>query len=160
MLTLWGEDVSGAAARLGLDAARCVAVDPITDLARRRTLMRSPVTRADVVEVAHAQLGRDGGKVSVIGDSAGFVAQRILAMIVHTGCEIAQRGIASPADIDDAVRLGLGYPKGPLALGDALDAARVFEILTRLQAITGDPRYRPSQWLRRRALLGVPLVQP
>ncbi len=160
MLTLWGEDVSGAAARLGLDAARCVAVDPITDLARRRTLMRSPVTRADVVEVAHAQLGRDGGKVSVIGDSAGFVAQRILAMIVNTGCEIAQRGIASPADIDDAVRLGLGYPKGPLALGDALDAARVFEILTRLQAITGDPRYRPSQWLRRRALLGVPLVQP
>ena len=86
------------------------------------------------------------------------MAQRILAMIVNTGCEIAQRGIASPADIDDAVRIGLGYPSGPLALGDQIGAARIFNILETLQRITGDPRYRPSQWLRRRALLDLPLT--
>jgi len=158
LLSLWGEDVTGAALRLGLDPARCVAIDPATDIAKRRTLMHSPATRADAIAVAHALLARDGGTVSVIADSVGFAAQRIMAMIVNTGCEIAQRGIASPADIDDAVRIGLGYPTGPLALGDRIGARRVFDVLAGLQAATGDPRYRPSQWLRRRALLGLTLV--
>jgi len=88
------------------------------------------------------------------------VAQRILACIVNVGCEIAQARIAAPADIDPAVRLGLGYPKGPLALGDALGPARVLAILQRLQAATGDPRYRPSLWLQRRARLGLSLIAP
>jgi 3-hydroxybutyryl-CoA dehydrogenase len=158
LLSPWGEDVTGAALRLGLDPARCVAIDPATDVAKRRTLMHSPATCADVVAIAHGLLARDGVKVSVIADSIGFAAQRILAMIVNTGCEIAQRGIASPADIDDAVRIGLGYPMGPLALGDRIGARRVFGILAGLQEATGDPRYRPSQWLRRRALLGLTLV--
>lgn len=158
LLAPWGEDVTGAAVRLGLDPARTVAVDPITDFARRRTLMRSPATRDEAVHVAHALLARGGVKVSVIADSPGFAAQRILAMIVNTGCDIAQRGIASPADIDDAVRIGLGYPLGPLALGDRIGAWRILGILESLQKITGDPRYRPSQWLRRRALLGMPLA--
>ncbi|MDB5704463.1 MAG: 3-hydroxyacyl-CoA dehydrogenase [Sphingomonas bacterium] len=159
LLALWGEDVTAAAVRLGLDPTRCVAIDPVTDVARRRTLMKSPVTRPAIVDAAHALLASDGIKVSVIGDSPGFVAQRMLAMIVNTGCEIAQRGIASPDDIDAAVRIGLGYPTGPLALGDRIGAARVLAILESLQRITGDPRYRPSLWLRRRALLGLPLGQ-
>lgn len=158
ILTPWGEDVSTGATRLGLDPARCVGVDPITDFARRRTLMVSPATLPEVRDAAHALLASDGTPVSLIADSAGFVAQRIIAMIVNTGCEIAQRGIASPADIDAAVRLGLGYPEGPLALGDRIGAARVLNILQRIGAITGDPRYRPSLWLRRRAQLGLSLT--
>ncbi|MFA6116874.1 MAG: 3-hydroxyacyl-CoA dehydrogenase [Sphingomonas sp.] len=159
LLALWGEDLTSAAVRLGLDPTRCVAIDPITDFERRRTLMTSPVTRHAIVDAAHALLASDGTKVSVISDSPGFVAQRVLAMIVNTGCEIAQRGIASPDDIDAAVRIGLGYPMGPLALGDRIGAARVLAILESLQRVTGDPRYRPSLWLRRRALLGLWLGQ-
>jgi 3-hydroxybutyryl-CoA dehydrogenase len=158
LLSLWGEDVTSAAVRLGLDPARCVALDPVTDFARRRTLMHSPATRPEIVEAAHALLASDGTKVSVIGDSPGFVAQRVLAMIANTGCAIAERGIASPADIDDAVRIGLGYPLGPLALGDRIGPAGILSILESLQRSTGDPRYRPSQWLRRRALLGMSLA--
>jgi 3-hydroxybutyryl-CoA dehydrogenase len=56
------------------------------------------------------------------------------------------------------VRRGLGYPAGPLALGDRIGPARVLAILQRLQTLTGDPRYRPSLWLRRRAELGVSLL--
>ncbi len=159
LLALWGEDVTSAAVRLGLDPTRCVAIDPVTDFNRRRTVMGSPVTRQAIMDAAHALLASDGTKVSVIGDSPGFVAQRVLAMIVNTGCEIAQRGIASPDDIDAAVRIGLGYPMGPLALGDRIGTARVLAILEALQRVTGDPRYRPSLWLRRRALLGLPLGQ-
>ncbi|WP_293919462.1 3-hydroxyacyl-CoA dehydrogenase family protein, partial [Sphingobium sp. UBA5915] len=63
-------------------------------------------------------------------------------------------------DIDDAVRLGLGYPQGPLAWGDALGPAKLALILSRMLEVTGDPRYRPSPWLRRRAALGLSLRQP
>ena len=96
----------------------------------------------------------------MINDSPGFVVQRILATIVNIGTNIAQRGIASPDDIDDAVRIGLGYPQGPLALGDSIGPEKVMAILEGMQRVTGDPRYRPSQWLRRRALLGESLLTP
>jgi 3-hydroxybutyryl-CoA dehydrogenase len=79
-------------------------------------------------------------------------------MVVAIACEIAQQRIASPSDIDLAVRLGLGYPLGPLAMGDALGPATVAEVLEGMHACTADPRYRPSLWLRRRARLGLPLV--
>ena len=49
-------------------------------------------------------------------------------------------------------------PQGPLAWGDALGPQCLLQILERLQALTGDPRYRPSPWLRRRALLGLSLL--
>ena len=66
--------------------------------------------------------------------------------------------VLDDADIDNAVRLGLNYPHGPLAWGDALGSKRVLCILERIYALTGDPRYRPSLWLRRRATLGVSLL--
>ena len=75
-------------------------------------------------EAAHGLLASDGVPVSVINDSPGFVAQRVVAHIVNVGCDIAQMRIATPEDLDRAVMLGLGYPRGPLAMGDALGAER------------------------------------
>ena len=86
--------------------------------------------------------------------------QRVLATIVNIAANIAQRGIASVTDIEDAVRLGLGYPQGPLSWGDAVGGERVLAILRNLQAATGDPRYRPSAWLVRRVSLGLSLLTP
>ena len=56
------------------------------------------------------------------------------------------------------MELGLGYPKGPLAWGDSLGASRILQILLNLQQRTGDMRYRPSLWLRRRVECGLPLA--
>ena len=154
----WGIDTSQACADLGLDASRCVAVDPLPTLDKRRTLMLSPVTCDQAKSDAAAILGAGDTPVTIINDSPGFVVQRMLATIVNIGTNIAQRGIASVDDIDDAVRIGLGYPEGPLALGDLIGPQKVMQILEGLQRVTGDPRYRPSQWLRRRAQLGHPLV--
>ena len=150
----WGIDVSQACADLDLDANRCVAVDPLPSLEMRRTLMLSPITRAQSRDDAAAILGADNAPYTIISDSPGFVVQRMLATIVNIGTNIAQRGIASVEDIDDAVRIGLGYPAGPLALGDSIGPQKVMQILEGLQRVTGDPRYRPSHWLRRRAQLG------
>jgi 3-hydroxybutyryl-CoA dehydrogenase len=157
LVTPLGTDVSECIVAEGLDARRTLGIDTLLPLDRRRTLMRSPASDAEIAAQAQALFASDGVPAALIADSAGFVAQRVLASIVNIGCEIVQQGVCSPADLDRAVELGLGYPKGPLAWGDALSPARVLAILNALQARTGDMRYRPSLWLVRRAELGLSL---
>ncbi|MGD9942790.1 MAG: 3-hydroxyacyl-CoA dehydrogenase [Burkholderiaceae bacterium] len=155
-----GGDATSAAQ--GLPAERVVAVDTLFPIApgqcRRRVLMTTPATQPAYRDAAHALFAGDGVAVSMLRDSPGFIAQRVLAMIVSIATEIAQQRIASPKDIDMSVRIGLGYPKGPLSMGDALGPATVLEILENMHALTGDPRYRPGGWLRRRARLGLSLL--
>jgi 3-hydroxybutyryl-CoA dehydrogenase len=122
-------------------------------------LMKTCITRKEILEAAHGLLAADGVPVSVINDSPGFVAQRVVAHIVNVGCDIAQMRIATPEDLDRAVTLGLGYPRGPLAMGDALGAKRVLAVLEAMHDFYQEPRYRPSPWLRRRAALGVSLLK-
>jgi 3-hydroxybutyryl-CoA dehydrogenase len=153
-----GQDATTAALEQGLDPRRTVAVDCLFPLDRRRTLMTTPVTSPTLREAAHGLLAADGVPVSVIRDSPGFVAQRVIATVVNIACDIAQQRIASPADIDAGATLGLGYPQGPLAWGDALGAATVLRILEAMHAFYGDPRYRASPWLKRRARLGLSLL--
>ncbi len=159
-VTPLGEDASGAAVRLNLDPARTVAVDMLGRFQGRRTLMKTPLTTPETLGAAVAALSAGNAPVTVINDSAGFVIQRLLCMIVNIGTRIAELRIAAPADIDTAVELGLNYPKGPLALGDSLGVARVLAVLDGMHAITLDPKYRASTWLRRRARLGVSLRTP
>ncbi len=122
--------------------------------------MKTPVTDPAFVDAAAGVFAADGTPVTVIRDSAGLVSQRILGMIINIGCSIAQSGAATPEDIDKAVTLGLGYPYGPLSFGDTLGANKILQILTSIHRLTGDPRYRPTPWLRRRAELGVSLLTP
>ena len=155
-----GCDATTAALDESLDPARTIALDALPDLAKHRTLMTTPITRPDVRDAVHALFAADGVGVAMIHDSPGFIVQRVLAHIVNIACDIAQQRIAAPADIDLAVRIGLAYPMGPLAWGDALGPARVLAILNELARAYGDPRYRPSPWLSRRARLGVSLLTP
>jgi 3-hydroxybutyryl-CoA dehydrogenase len=156
----FGLDATAAALEHKLDPMRTVAVDPLFSFSKRRTIMATPVTRREVRDQAHGLLASDGVPVSVIKDSPGFVAQRVVAHIVNVGCDIVQMRIATPEDLDRAVMLGLGYPKGPLAMGDALGAKRILAVLRNMQELYQEPRYRPSPWLRRRAELGVSLLTP
>ena len=61
-------------------------------------------------------------------------------------------------NLELAVTLGLGYPLGPLAMGDRYGPANILEVLFNMQTVYGDPRYRPSPWLRRRGALGLSLL--
>ena len=153
-----GKDATSTALELGLDPRRTVAVDPLFGFAKRRTLMTTPVTDTQAKEAAHALLASDGVPVSLIKDSTGFVAQRVVAHIVNVGCDIAQLRIAAPEELDQAVVLGLSYPRGPLAMGDAVGPARILAVLEAMSDFYQEPRYRPSPWLKRRAHLGVSLL--
>jgi 3-hydroxybutyryl-CoA dehydrogenase len=154
-----GVDASTSAAEERLDAARTIAVDVLFEWQRRPTLMCTPATLPQVRQAARGLFASGGAPVTLVRDSPGFIAQRIVAAVVNVSCDIAQQRIAEPADIDAAVRLGLGYPAGPLEMGDRAGAATVLRILEGLQRVTGDMRYRPSLWLRRRAQLGLSLLQ-
>ncbi len=153
-----GWDATTTAIEEELDPTRTLAVDCLFAPDKRRTLMTTAVTTAAMRAAAHGLLAGDGVPVSVIGDSPGFVAQRVIAQIVNIACDIAQQRIASPEDIDAAVVLGLAYPQGPLAWGDAIGPTGILAILDALHDFYGDPRYRASPWLKRRARLGVSLL--
>jgi 3-hydroxybutyryl-CoA dehydrogenase len=160
VVTPYGEDTATVVSEHSLDGERTVALDTFfgLDQGKRRVLMCSVATLPKWRDAAHALFASDNTPVSVISDSAGFVGQRVVATIVNVASDIAQQAIASPTDIDLAVSLGLGYPKGgPLSMGDALGGAHVLEILRCLYRTTGDMRYRPSPWLQRRVQLGLSL---
>lgn len=150
-----GEDCASFAARAGTDHRRLVAVDLACDTSKRVTVMTAPGADPAARDAVAAAITASGRAVTAIKDSPGFVSQRIRAMIANLGCEMAQIGVAAPGEIDTAMKLGLSYPLGPLELAADMGVDRVHAIMARIQAITGDDRYRPSQWLRRRALLGL-----
>ena len=156
-----GFDVTTVAVVERLDPARTVGIDLLIEDAatKRRVLATNPATRADMRDAAHALFTRDGKPVSVVRDSAGFVTQRVVATIVNIASDICQQRICSPQDLETAVTLGLGYPMGPLAMGNRWGPANVLEVLFNMQTVYGDPRYRPSPWLRRRGAIGLSLLQ-
>jgi len=155
-----GFDITTVAVVERLDPARTVGIDMMIDDAatKRRVLATNPATRSDMRDAAHALFARDGKPVSVIRDSGGFVTQRVVATIVNIASDICQQGICSPKDLETAVTLGLGYPMGPLAMGNRYGPTNVLEVLFNMQTVYGDQRYRPSPWLRRRGAIGLSLT--
>jgi 3-hydroxybutyryl-CoA dehydrogenase len=155
-----GFDVTTVAVVERLDPARTIGIDMLVEDAatKRRVLATNPATRIDMRDAAHALFARDGKAVSVIRDSGGFVTQRVVASIVNIAADICQQRICSPRDLETAVTLGLGYPLGPLDMGDRWGPANILEVLFNMQTVYGDPRYRPSPWLRRRGAIGLSLL--
>ncbi|HEX5464343.1 MAG TPA: 3-hydroxyacyl-CoA dehydrogenase [Burkholderiales bacterium] len=160
IVTPYGQDATTAVVAQRLSPERTVALDTLFSMEQRRTIMVTPLIDQRYRDAAHALLAGDGAQVTIINDSPGFIAQRIVAMLINVGCNIAQQRIATPADVDAATRLGLNYPFGPLEFGDHIGTRKVLKILEAMHDFYQEPRYRPAAWLRRRALLGVSLLTP
>ncbi|WP_058910212.1 3-hydroxyacyl-CoA dehydrogenase PaaH [Entomohabitans teleogrylli] len=92
-------------------------------------------------------------QVLVIDDYPGMLVWRTVAMLVNEALDACQKGVASEADIDTAMRLGVNYPRGPLAWGVALGWSNILTLLENLRRHYGEERYRPCSLLRRRALM-------
>jgi 3-hydroxybutyryl-CoA dehydrogenase len=93
-----------------------------------------------------------GLHVHVVDDAPGLAVTRTVAMLVNLAVDALHQGVASGADIDTAMRLGTNYPLGPLEWGQRWGFATVHNVLTAMQAAYGDPRYRPSPLLQRKAM--------
>lgn len=95
-------------------------------------------------------IARDIGKVPVeVQDSAGFVVNRILIPMINEAVCVLAEGIASAADIDEAMKLGASHPMGPLALGDLVGLDVCLAIMEVLHSETGDDKYRPHPLMRK-----------
>lgn len=140
-----GRSAAEHAARLG---RAVVVLDLVGDAA---TAPRWAVTSSDdgaspALEQAVSVLRAAGSEVTVLPDVPGLLVARTVALLVDEACDVVARGVASAADVDTALRLGAGHPRGPLEWGDAIGPARVAALLDAL-APTG-PRYRVSAALR------------
>jgi 3-hydroxybutyryl-CoA dehydrogenase len=107
-----------------------------------RALETDDDTLATAVEVGK----RMGKEVVVIKESPGFVTSRINAIIGNEAFHMLQEGIASAADIDKALKLGLNHPMGPFELVDLVGLDTRLSILEYLHKSLGD-KYRPAPLL-------------
>ena len=158
IIASYGEDATHSALRLGVNPEQVICIDMLGNFEQSRTLMPSLVTKQKLIEAALHIFTQAECKTFVIEESLGFITQRVLAMIVNLACDIAQQQIASVEDINAAVKLGLGYPHGPIEWGDLIGREKILLILERISTISHDPRYRPSPWLQRRCKLNLSLM--
>jgi len=77
------------------------------------------------------------------------IVLRVLAMLVNEAVDVVRWRIATPADVDLAMKKGVNYPRGPLAWGNELGLEGVLKEIVRLRGESGEDRYRPSPLLRR-----------
>ena len=120
----------------------------------------NPVPMMQLVEVIRAlqtsdatyraveDLARRVGKSPVsVKNSPGFVANRILLPMINEAVFTLYEGLASPADIDTVMKLGMSHPIGPLALADLIGLDTCLAILETLYDGFCDPKYRPCPLL-------------
>ncbi len=110
-------------------------------------------TPQSAIDKAVYHFQQQGKKVLQIADYPGLLVWRTVAMLVNEALDALQKGVASAEDIDTAMRLGVNYPRGPLAWGESLGWGRVLRLLENLQQHYGEERYRPCSLLRQKALM-------
>lgn len=95
-----------------------------------------------------------------VADGAGLVTARIVACLANEAAFALTEGTASATDIDRAMTLGAGYPRGPLAWAAEVGVDQVLAILDGLYRERGEDRYRAAPLLRRLAAAGPSVAPP
>ena len=96
------------------------------------------------------ELAQSIGKTPVeVKEAPGFVVNRILIPMINEAVGLVAEGVASPEDIDTAMKLGANHPMGPLALGDLVGLDVVLAIMDTIFNETKDSKYRAHPLLRK-----------
>ena len=117
-----------------------------------RGLQTSDETLKAVEGWAHS-VGKE--TVLVRKDHAGFIANRLYLPMAAEAARMLEAGVASPEDIDKAMRLGYNLPMGPLELADMTGIDVLFNACLAIYNDTGDPKYTPPPLMRRMVAAGL-----
>ena len=109
-------------------------------------VVKTEKTSRETIDICLDYVKKLGKEPVVVKDSPGFVSTRLFMVFVNEAALMVDEGLASPADIDKIVRLGLNHPMGPLEIADlSIDTA--LNVLNYFQEEMGD-KYKPASILR------------
>jgi 3-hydroxybutyryl-CoA dehydrogenase len=117
-------------------------------------LVLPDVTAAGTAGKATALAARLGLAAVTSRDRPGFLTEALAYAQFNDAVRMFQDGYASPADIDTAMMLGCGYPRGPLQMLDDAGPAHVVSVLEAMHAATGDQAFTPVPLLAEYASAG------
>ncbi|MEU8103803.1 3-hydroxybutyryl-CoA dehydrogenase [Nonomuraea muscovyensis] len=113
------------------------------------------VTEPGVVDEIASLARRLGKTPVVVGDRAGFVANRLLLPYLNHAAVLLENGVAARDDIEAAMTLGAGLPMGPFALLDLIGLDTAYEVMCVLFDETRDRRHAPAPLLRELVTAGL-----
>lgn len=111
-------------------------------------LVRQPATPAAAIAAASAVFRSAGLEVAVCGDFTGRIIDRLVRPYYNAALRRLDEGLASADDMDLTLRLGLGYPEGPIALLERTGLGRHFEVSQALFEAYGEASYAPARRAR------------
>ncbi|HEV2779816.1 MAG TPA: 3-hydroxybutyryl-CoA dehydrogenase [Actinophytocola sp.] len=118
-------------------------------------VVRTVVTEPDVITDMVAFLQRLGKEPVVIGDRAGFIANALLFGYLNHAVSMYESRYATREDLDAAMRLGCGYPMGPLALLDLIGLDTAYEILETMYHQSRNRLHAPAPILKQMITAGL-----
>lgn len=129
----------GALAKRLRHPERVVGFGILGSLARQSVveIADSEATGDDALELAQEVFETIGKRVVLVEDIPGLFLGRTVGSIINEAVYAVEEGVATPEDIDLAMRLGTNYPLGPIEWGREIGGARVIRILQRLAAGDG-----------------------
>ena len=118
-------------------------------------VVKTILTDEDVYEQA-VEFSRKLGKVPVrAGDKTGFIVNRLLVPYMLDSIRALEEGVGSIVDIDNAMKLGCGYPMGPFTLGDFVGLDTTYYIAEIMFNEFREKRFAPPTLLKRMVLAGL-----
>jgi 3-hydroxybutyryl-CoA dehydrogenase len=118
-------------------------------------VVKTILTDEDVYEQA-VEFGKKLGKVPVrAGDKTGFIVNRLLVPYMLDAIRSLEEGVGSIVDIDNAMKLGCGYPMGPFTLGDFVGLDTTYYIAEIMFNEFREKRFAPPPLLKRMVLAGL-----
>jgi 3-hydroxybutyryl-CoA dehydrogenase len=111
-------------------------------------IVRALQTNQQTYEVTRALSDRLGKTSITTKDMPGFIVNRMLIPFINEACFALQEGLGSVEDIDEAAKLGLSHPMGPLSLADLIGLDTCLSIGEVLLREFGEDKYRPPTILR------------